>query len=85
MNTAAVELWYDGIDQNCDGLSDYDQDGDGIDSDQYGGTDCDDTDGTIFPGATESYYDGIDQDCAGDNDYDYDGDGYPNAIWWYRL
>ena len=25
-----METWYDGIDQNCDGLSDYDQDGDGF-------------------------------------------------------
>ena len=22
------EIWYDGVDQNCDGLNDYDQDGD---------------------------------------------------------
>ena len=25
----AAETWYDGVDQNCDGFSDYDQDGDG--------------------------------------------------------
>ncbi len=26
----AAETWYDGIDQNCDGLGDFDQDGDGF-------------------------------------------------------
>ena len=25
----ADDTWYDGVDSNCDGLSDYDQDGDG--------------------------------------------------------
>ena len=38
-------------------------------------TDCDDADGTIFPGATERWYDGGDQDCAGDDDTDADADG----------
>jgi hypothetical protein len=37
----AAEVWYDGIDENCDGLSDYDKDGDGIESPAApGGTDC---------------------------------------------
>ena len=29
---AEVDPWYDGVDQNCDGLSDYDKDRDGHDS-----------------------------------------------------
>ena len=37
----ATELWYDGVDQK-DGLSDFDADLDGYNSDQHGGTDCDD-------------------------------------------
>jgi len=41
------EIWYNGIDENCDGLSDYDQDGDGYDAYTYGGTDCYDTDPAI--------------------------------------
>ena len=42
-NSSATEIWYDGVDQDCSGGSDFDQDSDGEDSDQYGGADCDDT------------------------------------------
>ncbi len=40
-------------------------------------TDCDDTDATVYPGATETTADGVDQDCdGGDTCYaDADGDG----------
>ena len=68
--------WYDGVDQNCDGASDFDKDGDGEDIDTItGGTDCDDEDATINTAATEVWYDGVDQDCSGGSDYDQDGDG----------
>ena len=63
----ATETWYDGIDQNCDGADDYDQDGDGVSSDAYtGGTDCDDTSADVHPGATEICNNGLDDDCSGD-------------------
>ena len=76
INPSATEVWYDGVDVDCAGDSDYDADSDGYDSDGYGGADCDDTDSGIHPGVAETWYDGVDADCAGDNDYDADSDGY---------
>jgi hypothetical protein len=70
----AEEIWYDGIDQDCDG-NDTDQDLDGYASPAVGGDDCDDTDAAVNPAAAEVWYDGADQDCDG-NDTDQDGDGF---------
>ncbi len=78
----APEVWYDGTDQDCDELSDYDQDYDGYDSEDYGGEDCDDEDATVNPLAVETYYDGVDQDCDDHSDYDVDWDGYDSAGHW---
>jgi MYXO-CTERM domain-containing protein len=69
----AEEVWYDGVDQDCDG-NDDNQDGDGYPI----ADDCDDIDASINPGAEEVWYDGVDQDCDG-NDDDQDGDEYPIA------
>lgn len=77
----ATEIWYDGIDQNCDGADDYDQDGDGNYPFEWGGTDCDDTNADVYPGAPETWYDGIDADCAGDDDYDQDKDGQESSAY----
>ena len=51
----ADEVWYDGIDQSCDGLSDFDPDGDGVDQD----SDCDDNDATLYPNS-----EGLYENCA---------------------
>jgi len=44
----AAETWYDGVDSDCGGDSDHDQDGDGEDAEHAGGADCDDTDPTVL-------------------------------------
>ncbi len=45
----ATDTWYDGINSDCAPGSDYDQDGDGVDAQSWGGTDCYDDD----PSSTE--------------------------------
>ncbi len=81
----ADEVWYDGIDQNCDMQSDFDADEDGHDAiepvdtgdpEAEPGDDCDDTNEAVYPGAEETWYDGTDQDCDGESDYDADQDGF---------
>ena len=57
-----------------------DADGDGFDNIEAGGTDCDDDDPTVNPGAVESWYDGVDQDCSGGSDFDQDGDGFESKV-----
>ncbi len=55
-----------------------DMDGDGYRSDHLRrGTDCDDTDPAIYPGATE-ICDGTDQDCDGEVDEDAGSSWYPD-------
>jgi len=65
-----------------------DADGDGYDDAALGGTDCDDSDASVNPGASE-LCDGLDNDCDGSIDEnaidagtwyaDADGDGYGDA------
>ena len=79
----AEEVFYDDVDDDCDPTTDFDADGDGFALSGfpgaiglYGVGDCDDGEGTTYPGAEETWYDGLDSDCAGDDDFDADGDGY---------
>ncbi|MBN2800572.1 MAG: putative metal-binding motif-containing protein [Deltaproteobacteria bacterium] len=76
VSPGAAEIWYDGVDQDCDGRSDLDQDRDGVPVTR----DCDDTDSAVFPGASELWYDGVDQACDGGSDFDQDGDGVPLGL-----
>ena len=81
VNPDAVEDCENGIDDDCDGLTDYDDedcslctddDGDGyaVEGGECGLVDCDDTDPTVYPGYIESQgmgncADGKDNDCDG--------------------
>lgn len=93
INSDQTEVWYNGVDQNCDSKDDYDQDEDGFVRDEHVGLetegiegsgqlqggDCDENDPTINPGVSDTFYDGIDQNCDGADDYDQDGDGFATA------
>jgi hypothetical protein len=78
INPAMTEIWYDGVDRNCDGASDYDQDGDGAEVMTFttntgnlvvwGGLDCNDQNPLYHPLANET-----DPTLCY---YDYDDDGY---------
>ena len=72
----AVEIWYDGVDSDCSGGSDFDSDRDGHDSSDYDGDDCDDDDPFVNPSQEERWYNGTDEDCSGGSDYDKDSDGH---------
>ncbi len=70
VHPGATDTPGDGIDQDCDGhdaapTAEADADGDLYASAAYAGTDCDDTNPAIHPGAPETARDGIDQDCDG--------------------
>ncbi len=78
---AATETWYNGVDDDCSGGSDYDQDGDGLDATAYGGSDCNDTNASILPGAPDTWYDGVDSNCDGHDDYDQDNDTYTSSTY----
>jgi len=81
INPGEDDAWYDGVDADCGGESDYDADSDGHDSTERvsWGTDCDDADAAISPDATEVWYDRVDQDCDGASDDDADGDGFDSS------
>ena len=70
VNPLATEIWYDGVDQDCDD-NDDDQDGDGW---NYG-VDCDDTDPDVWPGSV-----GYDDDC---NELDSGDTGSAGHTGWW--
>jgi hypothetical protein len=64
VHPGAPESWYDGIDQDCGGDSDFDADGDGYDSEDYGGIDSDDSDASCV---TDCVTDGLTEDAPADS------------------
>ena len=68
-----VEVWYDGVDADCDEADDYDRDGDGYRPAAWvepgGDVDCDDGDPGISPATTDGCGGG-DEDCDGVVDED---------------
>jgi hypothetical protein len=66
-NPAQTEAWYDGVDADCDGWNDYDQDHDGDRLEGGGGADCDDLDPEV--NSYDDDGDGFDP-CGGDCDDD---------------
>ena len=71
VNPGASEAWYDGVDQDCSGGSDFDADGDGFEHSSGGGDDCDDENERVNPAARDDDEDGVDNDCDGNIDDDF--------------
>jgi hypothetical protein len=82
VNPNAEETYYDGVDQNCDGLSDNDADMDGADSSAYGGDDCDDWNAMTYVGSAELDDATV---CMTDEDDDGYGDTAPNCVLLYMA
>jgi hypothetical protein len=88
INSGAAETGNDGIDNDCDGLADEnDQDqpntNDNMDRDSDGQSvaqgDCDDTSAMVKKGMAEVCHDGLDNDCDGVADRTEDAMGVPTA------
>ena len=81
----AVELC-DDVDHNCDGIVDFDSDGDGYSDYVCGGSDCDDSDAGIFPNTLGQCPLGTDcldifqQGYTASQEYTIDPDGHNTGV-----
>ena len=57
-----AEIVQGGVDQNCDGIDDIDED-----VMVYSLQDCDDLDSSVYPGALDAYCDNVNSDCMRDS------------------
>jgi hypothetical protein len=91
INPDALEVYYDGVDSDCDKRDDFDQDRDGYAHAEHGGEDCNDFVDTVHPGAEEDCSTDHDDDCNGSLTArdapgcrfyfeDSDDDGYGNPL-----
>ena len=80
-NYQVTETACDGLDNDCDGITDgIDLDQDGHIDAACGGDDCDDLNPLVHAGAVELCGDGLDNDCNGvPDDRDDDNDGHIDA------
>ncbi len=81
IHEGALEVPYDGVDQDCDGADLVDVDGDGFRAVEAGGNDCDDTHAEVNPAHAEIPKNGLDDDCRDGDDIDGDDDGHGDDDW----
>jgi MYXO-CTERM domain-containing protein len=78
----ATEVYYNDVDEDCDGVASKDMDKDGYDyTPGVPGGDCDDTNPNVYPFRYDPPYDGMDADCSGGSDYDVDLDGFDSRAY----
>ena len=74
VHPGASEVWYDGVDADCDGADDYDRDGDGHRAAAWAAdgeaADCNDADPAVHPSVPLDGCGHGDEDCDGESDED---------------